>query len=334
MKNYIGYIVSRFYCIKIRFVRFLITGVINTLFSLSIYWALVYLEVHYSVAMLVSNTLGILFNYKTTGKLVFENDSNRLLIRFFLVNLVIYLLSVAILKILFAVGIDKYIGAVFMAPPMAIISFLLSKHYVFTNDEDGLEMKTNSEAYKEHLENKYLPGRDKYLQWIFYPKILRQFNAGEVVDLGCGTGEFVRYLKLRKREVSGIDNNPFLVKKCVDMGFDVKLDDITKLENIKQGIGNALCDNVLEHLDSKQINDFFQAIKYKMCSQGRLVIIVPDSKGFRHDPTHKTFVDRELVEDMCSKYNMQVINAFSHPVNMKLIGDYFYLNMQVFTIRF
>ena len=32
-------------------------------------------------------------------------------------------------------------------------------------------METNSEAYKEHLENKYLPGRDKYLQWFFYPKI-------------------------------------------------------------------------------------------------------------------------------------------------------------------
>lgn len=295
---------------------------------------LVYLNVHYSIAMLVSNILGILFNYKTTGKLVFENNSNKLLIKFFFVNIIIYLLSLGVLKILFLIGVDKYSGAIIIAAPMAIISFFLNKHYVFTTGENKMEMKTNEEAYKYHLENKYLPGRDRYLQWFFYPKILREFNDGEIIDLGCGTGEFVRFSKLNKREISGIDNNPFLVDKCVSMGFDVKLDDITKLENIKQVVKNALCDNVLEHLELKQIDDFFAAIKHKMSSQGVLVVIVPGKKGFKHDPTHKTFVDRKIIENMCSKHNINLVNVFSHPVNFKFIGDFFYLNMQVFTIRF
>lgn len=195
-------------------------------------------------------------------------------------------------------------------------------------------METNSEAYKEHLENKYLPGRDKYLQWFFYPKILRQFNNGEIVDLGCGTGEFLQFLKQKNRTFSGIDNNPFLVEKCVSKGFNVKLDDVCRLENIKENTENALCDNVLEHLDMNQIDIFFAAIKRKMVKGGNLVVIVPDKKGFQHDPTHKTFVNKQIIDKMCSKHEIQLQKSFSHPINIGLVGNYFYLNMQVFVIKF
>lgn len=195
-------------------------------------------------------------------------------------------------------------------------------------------METSSEAYKEHLENKYLPGRDKYLQYIFYPKILKQFSKGKIIDLGCGTGEFLQFLKLKNRELSGIDNNPYLVEKCVNKGFDVKLDDVTKLENIAENTENALCDNVLEHLDMNQIDMFFAALKRKMAKNGNLVVIVPDKKGFQHDPTHKTFVNKQIIDKMCSKHEIQLQNNFSHPINISFVGNIFYLNMQVFVIKF
>jgi len=196
-------------------------------------------------------------------------------------------------------------------------------------------METNSEAYKTHLENKYLPGRAQYLRSIFYPKILNQFDSGKIVDLGCGTGEFLKFLQIQKRDFSGIDNNPYLVKKCTDMGFKVNLDDVTKFESIERGsVENALCDNVLEHLDMQQINEFFLTIKQKMSAHGNLVIVVPDKKGFKHDPTHKTFVDKNIIETMCSKHGIQLKNNFCHPVNSTFIGKYFYLNMQVFTLIF
>ena len=82
-------------------------------------------------------------------------------------------------------------------------------------------METNTEEYKEHLEKKYLPGRDKYLSWFFFPKLLRNFRQGEIVDLGFGTGEFLKYLKLKNRACRGIDSNPFLTELLADQGFDV-----------------------------------------------------------------------------------------------------------------
>ncbi len=195
-------------------------------------------------------------------------------------------------------------------------------------------METNGEAYKAHLEGKYFPGRGAYLKYLFYPKILQQFSRGEIIDLGCGTGEFLHFVKFKKRNAFGIDNNPFLVEKCASMGLNVELDDITRLEHVKDNVENALCDNVLEHLFLNQIDAFFAAIKNKMAKNGTMVIIVPDKNGFRHDCTHKTFVTPLVIEAMCMRHQVKITTFFFHPINIGFIGYFLYLNMQVFTIRF
>lgn len=195
-------------------------------------------------------------------------------------------------------------------------------------------METTSEEYKDHLENKYLPGRDKYLQWFFYPKILNQFSDKDIVDLGCGTGEFLRFLKIKNRKFSGIDNNPHLVDMCVKMGFDVVMDDVTKLDNVKAPIHNAVIDNVLEHLEVSQTDSFFGALARKMEKGGTLVVVVPDKKGYKYDPTHKTFVNKKLMQEMCDKYGVKLHKSFLHPFNMGFMGAILYLNMQVFVIKF
>lgn len=136
IKKHINYSISQFYRIKNKFIRFLFVGAINTLFSLTLYWIMVFFGVHYSLAVFISNMLGILFNYKTTGKLVFESDSNRLIFKFFTVYLFTYVLSIASLKLLFMAGVDKYSAAVIVAAPMAIIAFFLNKKFVFNKSEN------------------------------------------------------------------------------------------------------------------------------------------------------------------------------------------------------
>ena len=195
-------------------------------------------------------------------------------------------------------------------------------------------METNDEAYKEHLEEKYLPGRDKYLQWFFFPKLVKQFTDGHILDLGFGTGGFLRFLTSKNRKFSGIDSNPYLVESISKQGFDVKLDDITKLETITYPITNAITDNVLEHLDLEQIDQVFKVLKQKMAVNGILVIIVPLEKGYQRDPTHKTFVNKPLIEQMCAKYQLTLQNRFFHPINIDGVGKWLYLNMQVYTIKF
>lgn len=141
IKKHINYSISQFYRIKFKFVRFLFVGALNTLFSLTVYWILVYFGVHYSLAVFISNMLGVLFNYKTTGKLVFESDSNRLIFKFIAVYLFTYFLSVGGIKLLLFIGIDKYSAAVIIAAPMAVISFFLMKVFVFNKKTEDKTMK-------------------------------------------------------------------------------------------------------------------------------------------------------------------------------------------------
>lgn len=131
IKKHINYSISQFYRIKFKFVRFLFVGALNTLFSLTVYWILVYFGVHYSLAVLIATALGILFNYKTTGKLVFETNDNKFFIKFAGVYIIIYFLNVGFLKMLFVFGIDKYTAAVITALPLSIISFFLMKKFVY-----------------------------------------------------------------------------------------------------------------------------------------------------------------------------------------------------------
>src|SRR5262245_63799461 len=108
-------------------------------------------------------------------------------------------------------------------------------------------MRTDEKAYSEYLENKYLPGRSLYLSWIFYPKIFRRFASTDpIIDLGCGTGEFLEYCRKKKHEAVGVDSNESLARTCQAQGLDVVIDSVCELRSLDQKhFKYAVCDNVL-----------------------------------------------------------------------------------------
>ena len=120
-----------------QFVHFLLVGVLNTLFGLGVYWLLVFAGLHYSLAVLLSTVLGILFNFKTYGILVFRNTSNRLFLNFFLVYTVVYFFGVGMIKLLLLAGLDKYSAGAAVTIPNALISYLLNKKFVFRQPGPG-----------------------------------------------------------------------------------------------------------------------------------------------------------------------------------------------------
>jgi len=106
-------------------------GAVNTAFGYSVFAVFILLHLHYTVAALLSTTCGVLFNFKTTGVLVFKNKDNRLIFRFFGVYLITYLLTIGLLKIFNLYDVSNLIGGAIIALPMAFISFSLSKRFVF-----------------------------------------------------------------------------------------------------------------------------------------------------------------------------------------------------------
>lgn len=114
-----------------QFVKFLSVGVINTLFGYSLFAFLIYMGLHYTVAVFIGTIIGVLFNFKTTGKLVFDSHDNRLLWKFFGVYGVMYILNIIGLYVFEKMSVDIYIAGAILILPMALVSFGLNRRWVF-----------------------------------------------------------------------------------------------------------------------------------------------------------------------------------------------------------
>ncbi len=113
------------------FLKFILVGIINTLFGYCFWAFLIFIKVHYALAVVISTIAGILFNFKTTGTIVFHNKNNKLLLKFVLIYLIIMLLNIIGLKVSQISGYNLYVAGFVLTGFMAVISFLLQKYYVF-----------------------------------------------------------------------------------------------------------------------------------------------------------------------------------------------------------
>lgn len=115
-----------------RFIRFLAVGMLNTLFGYACFAALIYAGLHYALALLAATILGVAFNFKTIGALVFGSRANHLIYRFVACYGVIYGVNTILLAAFHAGGIHSpLIGQAVLVLPMAILSYTLNRRYVF-----------------------------------------------------------------------------------------------------------------------------------------------------------------------------------------------------------
>ena len=112
-------------------IKFLLVGGLNTLFGYGVFAFFLSLRLHYSLAALLGTLLGILFNFKTYGTLVFRNSDNRHLFKFLGVYGTTYLLTVSSIAVLKSFPMSAFAAGAILAVPMALISFLLNRRFVF-----------------------------------------------------------------------------------------------------------------------------------------------------------------------------------------------------------
>lgn len=164
--------------IENKFLRFLFVGGINTAFGYLLFLFLIWIGLHYVVALLISQIFGVLFNYKTTGYIVFQNKSNNLLIKFFLVYAFIYLVNVLelyflnqsplydvllsnhYLSFIHNMPIDtnklgNVIGQAIVVLPNAVLTFFLNKIFVFKDAKMQQEVLEAIDIFIEEEEKEH-----------------------------------------------------------------------------------------------------------------------------------------------------------------------------------
>lgn len=114
-----------------RFFRFLVVGGVNTAFGYGAFLLLLQLPMPLWLVVLAANVLAVLFNFQTTGKLVFENRDRRLIYRFVAAYTVMYFINLGSLKALIALGLPVIPASALLLLPMAVVSFLINRTFVF-----------------------------------------------------------------------------------------------------------------------------------------------------------------------------------------------------------
>lgn len=117
------------------FFRFVLVGILNTSFSYGIYAVLLFVGFGYALANFVALVMGILFSFKTQGRLVFGNPDNRLFGRFVLSWALIYLCTITLIGWIIALGLDAYSAGALALPFSVVLSYLIQKHFVFRQSE-------------------------------------------------------------------------------------------------------------------------------------------------------------------------------------------------------
>lgn len=114
-----------------QFLRFLLVGGLNTIVGYGLFALFTWMGMPYPVAIGLATVLGVLFNYQSTGRLVFSGPGRGRLWRFFAVYGVVYVMNVAAVAALLQAGINVYLANALAIPPLVVASFLLQRTFVF-----------------------------------------------------------------------------------------------------------------------------------------------------------------------------------------------------------
>ncbi|WP_139957248.1 class I SAM-dependent methyltransferase [Flavicella sediminum] len=160
--------------------------------------------------------------------------------------------------------------------------------------EEDLGKYYESEAYISHTDAK------KSLVDVAYQlvknytlkkklKLINSFNTErvKVLDLGCGTGDFLKICSDNKWEVSGVEPNEkaraLALSKCTNStaSFFETIEDLKKEENVFLSFDIITMWHVLEHVPN--LDETIFNLKKLLKPEGVLIIAVPNFKSFDAD---------------------------------------------------
>lgn len=119
---------------RMRFLRFLAVGGLNTAFGFAVYASLLALGLHYAIAVAVGTVLGVLFNFRTYGSLVFGATGLHRLPRFVSVYAILYLVNVSGIAVLTRAGFTDLLAGLILLIPVALLGYVFNSRFVYGSD--------------------------------------------------------------------------------------------------------------------------------------------------------------------------------------------------------
>ncbi len=144
-----------------------------------------------------------------------------------------------------------------------------------------------------------------------------------VLDIGCGRGEFVALLRDNNISAKGIDTSEKLVSHCQEKGLNVELADMFDYLKRQEdySLGGIFCSQVVEHIVPNQILQLLYLANKKLKDNAPIILetinpenVVAVSNWFYMDPTHIRPVHPKTLEFMLEGCGYEVKEVkYLHP---------------------
>ncbi len=140
------------------------------------------------------------------------------------------------------------------------------------------------------------PGQIKEEVKVYIPVLKNTGITSDILDVGCGRGEWLEVLKEEGFQARGIDQNRIVLQRCRELSLDVvESDALTYLGSLENGSLSAVTAfHFAEHLELKTLVRFLDEVGRTLKPGGLLILETPNpenlvvgSCNFYLDPTHK-----------------------------------------------
>ena len=151
---------------------------------------------------------------------------------------------------------------------------------------------------------------------IFLFPLIRIITGSEFLEVGCGLGIMLSYGNKRSVGIDINKHNIEYLKEKGMKGFLIPDSGIFPLKN--ESFNVILCDQVLEHIDNPHF--FLNEINRCLKANGRLIIGVPQEKGFKRDKDHKAFYNIEKLKELLENHKFNYKFHFYLPLPFSFFG--------------
>jgi 2-polyprenyl-3-methyl-5-hydroxy-6-metoxy-1,4-benzoquinol methylase len=155
---------------------------------------------------------------------------------------------------------------------------------------------------------------------------VRRLATGRVLDIGCGIGRCLDFV--RPRGV-GVDPNETAIAVCREKGHTAYTPDefgtVCGAHAPDQQFDTLLCAHVLEHLDEPTGVELLRSYLPYLGPAGRVVLITPQERGQRSDATHVRFMDVAALTSLAKQCGLVVEKISSFPLP-RAFGRWFIYN--------
>jgi O-antigen chain-terminating methyltransferase len=161
-----------------------------------------------------------------------------------------------------------------------------------------------------------------------YVEYFTREGLDQVLDIGCGRGEFLELLREAGIKAQGVDLNLDMVLYCQEKGLDVVREDACVYLNSlpDESLGGIFAAQVIEHLQPNQIIDLVKLCQRKLRAGGPLIFETPNptclmvfARSFYMDFSHIRPIHPEPMKFLLESAGFQDIRVlFSSPIEASM----------------